>query len=48
VWLKPLCNVRLMNAMQEALKFAKHAKRTKLTTEDINNALKLRNVDVSS
>lgn len=39
---------RLQNALlsQEALKFAKHAKRTTLTTEDINNALRLRNVEV--
>lgn len=32
---------------QEALKFAKHAKRLKLTAEDINNALRLRNIEVS-
>jgi hypothetical protein len=33
---------------QEALKFAKHAKRVQLTTEDVNNALRSRNVDVST
>lgn len=42
IWSLPYCAVLL----QEALKFAKHAKRTKLTTEDINNALRLRNVEV--
>lgn len=31
---------------QEALKFAKHSKRLKVTTEDINNALRLRNAEV--
>ncbi len=35
-----------MRAMQEALKFARHAKRVTLTAEDINNALRLRNVEV--
>ena len=32
--------------LQEASKFARHSKRSRLTTEDVNNALKLRNVEV--
>lgn len=31
---------------QDAQKFARHAKRTTLTVEDINNALRLRNFEV--
>ena len=33
---------------QEACKFSRHSKRTTLTTEDINNALRLRNVEVGN
>ncbi|WIA30920.1 hypothetical protein OEZ86_000972 [Tetradesmus obliquus] len=43
--LAPDVEYRLREVVQEALKFAKHAKRTKLTTEDINDALRLRNVE---
>eukprot|EP00775_Hariotina_reticulata_P010004 gene10004-10158_t len=43
--LAPDVEYRLREVVQEALKFAKHAKRTTLTTEDINNALRLRNVE---
>ncbi len=32
---------------QDALKIARHCKRTQLTTQDINNALRLRNMEVS-
>lgn len=32
--------------MQEAIKFMRHSKRERMTTEDINNALRLRNVEV--
>lgn len=31
--------------MQESLKFMRHAKREVLTTEDVNAALRLRNVE---
>ncbi len=43
--LAPDVEYRLREVIQEALKFAKHCKRQKLTTEDINNALRLRNVE---
>ncbi len=33
--------------MQEAQKFMKHSKRTRLTTEDVDNALRMLNVEVS-
>lgn len=35
-----------LSTPQEALKFAKHAKRVRLTTEDVNNALRLKNAEV--
>jgi transcription initiation factor TFIID subunit 6 len=37
---------RLREVAQEALKFMKHSKRTRLTTHDVNDALRLRNVEV--
>ncbi|KAI8476880.1 MAG: TATA box binding protein associated factor-domain-containing protein [Monoraphidium minutum] len=43
--LAPDVEYRLREVIQEALKFAKHSKRLKLTTEDVNNALRLRNVE---
>lgn len=33
-------------AWQEALKFKRHSKRAELCTDDISNALRLRNVQV--
>ena len=43
--LAPDLDYRLREIIQEAQKFARHAKRTKLTTEDINNALRIRNFE---
>ncbi|KAG2496342.1 hypothetical protein HYH03_005572 [Edaphochlamys debaryana] len=43
--LAPDVEYRLREVIQDALKFAKHSKRTKLTTQDINNALRLRNIE---
>eukprot|EP00158_Paraphelidium_tribonemae_P006847 Partr_v1_DN27996_c1_g1_i1_m12036 putative transcription initiation factor TFIID len=36
---------RLRDIIQEALKFMRHSKRNALSTDDINNALKVRNVE---
>lgn len=36
---------RLREIIQEAIKFMRHSKREKMTTEDVNNALRLRNVE---
>ena len=35
-----------LTARQEALKFRRHSKRAELCTDDISNALRLRNVQV--
>ncbi|KAK9812091.1 hypothetical protein WJX73_005731 [Symbiochloris irregularis] len=43
--LAPHIEMRLREVIQEASKFARHSKRARLFTEDINNALKLRNVE---
>ncbi|KAK3809537.1 MAG: transcription initiation factor TFIID subunit 6 [Benniella sp.] len=36
---------RIHEVVQEAMKFMRHGKRTKLTVDDINNALRVRNVE---
>ncbi|KAF9157846.1 hypothetical protein DFQ26_008261 [Actinomortierella ambigua] len=36
---------RIHEIVQEAMKFMRHSKRTKLTVDDINNALRVRNVE---
>ncbi|KAG2437107.1 hypothetical protein HYH02_011363 [Chlamydomonas schloesseri] len=43
--LAPDVEYRLREVIQDALKFARHSKRTKLTTQDINDALRLRNIE---
>ncbi|GIL54913.1 hypothetical protein Vafri_10610, partial [Volvox africanus] len=43
--LAPDVEYRLREIIQDALKFARHCKRTKLTTQDINNAMRLRNIE---
>ncbi|KAG1240493.1 hypothetical protein G6F68_017607 [Rhizopus microsporus] len=37
---------RIHELIQEATKFMRHSKRTKLTVEDINAALRVKNVEV--
>jgi transcription initiation factor TFIID subunit 6 len=37
---------RLREVAAEAIKFMKHSKRSRMTTEDVNNALRLRNIEV--
>lgn len=39
---------RIREVATEAIKFMNHSKRTCMTTEDVNNALRLRNVEVCS
>ena len=43
--LAPDVDYRLREIVQDAAKYARHAKRTKITTDDINQALKMRNVE---
>jgi transcription initiation factor TFIID subunit 6 len=38
---------RLREIAQEAIKFMRHARRQHLTSDDVNNALRLRNIEVS-
>lgn len=42
--LAPDVEYRLREVVQEAQKFARHAKRSAVTTEDVNNVLRLKNV----
>lgn len=43
--LVPDVDYYLRQVVEDALKFARHGKRQRLTTGDINNALRLRNVE---
>jgi len=43
--LAPDVEYRLREVVQEAIKFMKHSKRSKLATEDVNNALRVLNVE---
>ena len=44
--LAPDLEYRMREVVQEAVKFMRHSKRGKLTCEDVNSALKLRNCEV--
>lgn len=44
--LSPDVEYRLREIMQEAIKCMRHSKRTVLTTDDVDSALNLRNVEV--
>jgi len=44
--LAPDVEFHIREMIQEATKFMRHSKRSVLTTEDINNALRLRNVEI--
>jgi len=43
--LAPDVEYRIRDLLQEAINFMKHSKRTTLTTEDFNNALRIRNLE---
>lgn len=46
--LAPDVEYRIREIIQESLKFVRHSRRTNLTTQDINSALKVKNVEVRS